>query len=446
MATPVIKIHSRRARRLWLREPVAVLASLQHDFDEGAIDAPGMSLLSWLAFTTGGDLVLAEHAARRAIDLDPASRFAAAALSEILRFRSDFDGAVEVLRKARAANPDIGWYDLSLADALIDAKRYDEATWVLEEAVESADLRRHALKRLARISLDKGEIETAIHWQSALIDLAPNYLVYANDYLTLANLYTDYGDSERAEAILRKAQGIYPRNEAISKALGETSPVAGPRPRFDEEAAGVKRIPVKTPLITSRSDLVSVVDAATASIRRPGDVIAVSESPAAASQGRVLPLELIRPSLIARVLCRYVGKIGPLHSPAGMQGAILDVGATRVLVGAIAGATGKLMGRKGWFYRIAGPSAAMIDDVAACLPPLDHHVIFGPSQPDSLASRLAGALGCEVAIVDANHLTGAWVVGASDGVNRSWVEEVLADNPAGNEDEQTPVVVIQSLT
>lgn len=422
------------------------MASLRREFDEGVIDAPGMSLLSWLAFTTGEDLVLAEHAARRAIDLDPASRFAAATLSEILRSRSDFDGAVDVLRKARAANPNVDWYDLSLADALIDAKRYDEATWVLEEAVESAELRRHALKRLARIALDRGEVETAIKWQSALIDLAPNYLVYANDYLTLASLYADCGYNERAQSVLRKAQAIYPRNNKISELLGEATPVRAVRPPFDEEAARVKRIPVKTPLITPRSDLISVVDAATASIRQPGDIIAVSESPAAASQGRVLPLELIKPSLIARILCRYVGKIGPLHSPAGMQGAILDVGATRVLLGAIAGAAGRLIGRKGWFYKIAGRSTAMIDDVAACLPPLDHHVIFGPSHPDSLASRLSGALGCEVAIVDANHLTGAWVVGASDGVNRSWVEQVLADNPAGNEDEQTPVVVIQSLT
>lgn len=423
-----------------------MLSSLQTDFDEGAIDAPGMSLLSWLAFTAGGDLVLAEHAARRAIDLDPSSRFAAATLSEILKDRSDFDGAVEVLRKARAANPGIEWYDLSLADALIDAKRYDEATWVLEEAVENSNLKRHALKRLAKIALDRGDVETAIEWQAALVDLAPNYLVYANDYLTLANLYTDAGDLDRSAAVLAKAQTIYPRNEEIARAAGNSGPDAAVRPKFDEEAGGVRRIPVRTPLITSRSDLISVVDAATESIRRTSDVIAISESPAAASQGRVLPLELIRPSLVARVLCRYVGKIGPLHSPAGMQGAILDVGAPRVLAGAIAGAIGKLLGQKGWFYRVAGPSTAMIDDVAACLPPLDHHVIFGPSQPDSLASRVAGAIGCEVAIVDANHLTGAWVVGASDGVDKAWVEEVLADNPAGNEDEQTPVVIIQPQT
>jgi hypothetical protein len=48
-----------------------------------------------------------------------------------------------------------------------------------------------------------------------------------------------------------------------------------------------------------------------------------------------------------------------------------------------------------------------------------------------------------VAVVDANHLTGAWVLAASPGVEREWLAAALADNPAGNEDEQTPVVVVR---
>ena len=85
----------------------------------------------------------------------------------------------------------------------------------------------------------------------------------------------------------------------------------------------------------------------------------------------------------------------------------------------------------------------MIDDVAACLPPLDHHLIFGPIEPRALARELARALDCEVAVVDANHRTGAWVLAGSDGVDREWLARALADNPAGNEDEQTPVVLVR---
>ena len=87
----------------------------------------------------------------------------------------------------------------------------------------------------------------------------------------------------------------------------------------------------------------------------------------------------------------------------------------------------------------------MIDDVAACLPPHDHQLIFGPEQPNALSCTLATALGCDVAIVDANHRSGAWVVGASPGVDRAWLSSALADNPAGNEDEQTPVVIVRRV-
>jgi hypothetical protein len=79
------------------------------------------------------------------------------------------------------------------------------------------------------------------------------------------------------------------------------------------------------------------------------------------------------------------------------------------------------------------------------MPPNDHHMVFGPRRPDELATELAGALGNPVAVVDANHLTGAWVVGASAGVDRPWLTDVLRDNPAGNEDERTPVVLVRRV-
>jgi hypothetical protein len=184
---------------------------------------------------------------------------------------------------------------------------------------------------------------------------------------------------------------------------------------------------------------------ATAELRRPGDVVAIGESPAAAGQGRIVPLELIRPGPLARLLSRFVGAIGPLHSPEGMQGAIMEAGRARVIAGALAAVLGKLVGRRGWFYVVAGPPTAMIDDVAAAMPPHDHHVVFGPRAPEALATELAEQLGCGVAIVDANHLTGAWVVGASPGVDTEWVEAALSDNPAGNEDERTPIVMLRPL-
>lgn len=438
---------ARRARLAsrWLSDPERVYAGLtgaKADLD----DAPSLGVLSWLAVSHAGDTELAETAARQALHLDPTSAFAATSLAQVLAARSDDDEAIEVLRRVRSAHPEVPWYDITLADALIEAKKTDEATWVLRDALAKPGLKRHALKRLARLACGAGDFDAALKWQGQLVGLAPDYLVYASDYLILAELLCDAERPDEAVDVLTKGHATYPRNADIIRAMAELGAVAEElapkRPLLDEAAEGVSRTPIRTPLITAESDLAAVVDAATAGVRAPRDVIAISESPAAASQGRVVPLELIQPSRTARVLCRFVGSTGPLHSPTGMQGAILDVGVGRVLLGALAGAAGRAVGKKGWFYQVAGRSTAMIDDVAACLPPLDHHIIFGPSRPDDLATNVAARVGCGVAIVDANHLTGAWVVGASDGVDRSWVEHALTDNPAGNEDEQTPVVLI----
>jgi F420-0:gamma-glutamyl ligase len=272
--------------------------------------------------------------------------------------------------------------------------------------------------------------------------------VYASDYVTLGQLQLDAGDREAARETWRRGARIYGRNRELralrAEHFGEQEALAAPGiAAVSEEDAGVKRIPVRTEMISVRSDLREVVDRATAPLRRPGDVLALAESATAAAQGRLLPLELIRPGPLARLLSRFVGSIGPLHSAEGMQGAIMESGRPRIVLGAIAAGLSRPLGIHGWFYRVAGPRTAMIDDVAAALPPHDHHLVFGPIEAEELSRDLADELGCGVAVVDANHLTGAWVLAASEGVDRAWLTAALADNPAGNEDEQTPVVIVR---
>lgn len=433
---------------IWLRKPEEAQQILESRLNE--LDGDGLSLLSWLVLTNDRDDRRAEQLARRATRMGGDTRFATAALAEAFKWRGDFDGAAEVVRAARDKYPMIPWYALTLADILKDAERIDEAETLLESVLDDRQLRRHALKRLSKWAVDRCDKVRGLKYQTELIALAPDYLVYASDYTLLGSLRLDAGDAEGARDILRRGASIYPRNTGIKQMLherfGEATPDKAPNiPPVDESAVGAQRIPIRTKMITLRTGILPVIKEATEGKLHPDDILALSESPASAGQGRMIPLELISPDGIAKQLSKFVGKIGPLHSPAGMQGAILEAGRAKVLLGAAAGAAGKLVGKRGWFYRVAGPGAAMIDDVAAALPPHDHHLLFGPGRPDKLSEDLAAALGCHVCVVDANHLTGAWVVGASRGVDRKWVERVLSDNPAGNEDEQTPIVLIRKL-
>jgi len=436
-------------QRIWHRDPDRALVLLRAKAAKRGLDSEELALLSWLVLIEERDEDQAERYARMALGGQGDLRFASAALAELLRRRGEFEEAVHVLQQARVRQRN-KWWDLTLADTLIEAERTKEAERLLESCLADDELNRHALKRLSQLALAGDEKPRAIEWFKKLIAIAPNYLVYASDYVTLANLQLESGDRDGARETLRKGAGIYGRNSDIrelrEREFGDSEPLAQPkRAPVSEQDAGVTRIPVRTPLISARTGLLPVIDEATRDLREAGDVLAIAESPAAGGQGRLVPLELIEPTRTARVLCRFVGKIGPLHSPEGMQGAILEVGKPRVLAGAGAGAIGKLVGKRGWFYEVAGEQAAMIDDVAACIPPFDHHMVYGPRDPDRLAAELAAALGCGVAVVDANHLSGAWAVGASPGVDRKWVEQALSDNPAGNEDEQTPVVILRKI-
>jgi tetratricopeptide (TPR) repeat protein len=437
-----------RAYDIWLRKPEEAQQLLESK--RADLDGDGLSLLSWLVLTNERDDKKAEEIAHAAVAAGGDTRFATAALAEVHKWRGDFDRAAEIVRSAREKYPMIPWYALTLADVLKDGGRIDEAETLLESVVTDSQLRRHALKRLSKWAVDRGDKVRGLKYQTELIALAPDYLVYASDYTLLAALRLDAGDSAGAREILQRGASIYPRNSQIKEMLhqqfGEIAPEKAPNiPPVDEKAVGARRVPIRTNMITLRSGILPVIKEATAGQLQPDDILALSESPASAGQGRMIPLELISPEGMAKQLSKFVGKIGPLHSPAGMQGAILEAGRAKVLLGAAAGAAGKLVGKRGWFYRVAGPGAAMIDDVAAALPPHDHHLLFGPGRPDKLSEDLAAALGCHVCVVDANHLTGAWVVGASAGVDRKWVEKVLSDNPAGNEDEQTPIVLIRKI-
>jgi len=53
-------------------------------------------------------------------------------------------------------------------------------------------------------------------------------------------------------------------------------------------------------------------------------------------------------------------------------------------------------------------------------------------------------LGVQVAIVDANDL-GVNILGASAGVDKKLVAQIIKDNPLGQTDEQTPIGIIRKM-
>jgi len=97
----------------------------------------------------------------------------------------------------------------------------------------------------------------------------------------------------------------------------------------------------------------------------------------------------------------------------------------------------------GVFYQLAGEQARLIDDVTGTLPPYDQFIILGPEHPEKVVEEIQRKTGLAAAIVDVNDLKAVKVLAASPQASIPLLEQALRDNPAGNADEQTPLVLIR---
>ena len=207
------------------------------------------------------------------------------------------------------------------------------------------------------------------------------------------------------------------------------------------------RIPVKTHLITKEDDMADVVVRYPKPLMREGDILFISEKAVACTQSRAIPMEDIKPRKLAVTLSRYVTKtpagIG-LGIPETMEMALQECGTPRILFAAFCSVIGKLLGKQGWFYIVAGPKARGIDGpTEGTIPPYDHYVVLTPADPMGTSKKLAQALGHPVAIVDINDL-GANILGFSEKQpTLDWLARALGDNPLGQGSESTPMGILR---
>ncbi|MEW6153221.1 MAG: coenzyme F420-0:L-glutamate ligase [Actinomycetota bacterium] len=208
----------------------------------------------------------------------------------------------------------------------------------------------------------------------------------------------------------------------------------------------METIPLKTDLLVPGDDIVDVARRAldTAGVKPEAtDVLAISESPLAITQGRIVDIDKVKPGVAARVLCRFFDFDSSLSTPYAAQTAMNEVGQWRFVLAFVVAAPGRLIGRRGDFYRLAGRQVAWMDDVPGTMPPYTQHIILGPDDPAGVARRVAGELGCGAAVVDANDLGYVEILGASAFLDRAALAEALRPNPAGNDDQQTPLVLVR---
>ena len=238
------------------------------------------------------------------------------------------------------------------------------------------------------------------------------------------------------------------RHSCRSRTIPESEDVVAKEksPTISVGGRSYLRLPLKTHIIVPEDDIVAVAKQYAGPNVQPGDIVFVSEKVVAITQGRAVPTDTIRVSWLAERLWPFVRQVPwgiGLRNRYSMQCAIDECGAPRILLAALAGAVGKLVGRRGDFYRVAGVQAAAIDAPGtAGIEQFRNCVIKAPKDPDRVAQSIADALKCEAAVVDVNDIDSA-VLGVSRGAQSEEVRLALKDNPLGQGAEQTPLGILR---
>jgi hypothetical protein len=277
----------------------------------------------------------------------------------------------------------------------------------------------------------KGHKSTRARIQISLAVAPGQTLDQLLDTLWLEILWINYGPFGRLE-----------RRDGVLIPLQKPSPQAAASARW-REGDRCRVLPVGTHLLGVLDDPEAVLRRYAGELVQPGDVLTIGETPLAVMQGRYHHPATVQPSGLARLLCRVFHPTSSLATACGLQSLIDVVGPARVLGAWLVGFALKLVGSKGWFYRLAGDQARLIDDITGTTPPYDQTIVLGPEQPAAFCAGMARSLGVAVAVVDVNDLGRVKVLASSPGCDESLLERALRPNPAGNANERTPLVLVR---
>jgi F420-0:gamma-glutamyl ligase len=208
------------------------------------------------------------------------------------------------------------------------------------------------------------------------------------------------------------------------------------------------RYPIKTHFVKMGEDYIDLVKNYVTPYYKEGDIISISEKVVALCQGDVMLKSEMKLGWLAKLLSGFAFKnpAGPaMDNVYKMQAAINLAGPVRIFFAAVLSAITKLFGIRGVFYKIAGSGVRNIDGF--CVVAYDYYAdkgILAPSNPDGACQKIKEALGIDCMIVDANDI-GVQILGTNKEIkyDRDTLAKLIKDNPAGQEGEQTPIILIR---
>ena len=220
------------------------------------------------------------------------------------------------------------------------------------------------------------------------------------------------------------------------------------------EVNGVRyeRYGIKTHFIERGEDYIEILRRYVTPLYQEGDVITLGEKVISMCQDNTVEKDAVKLSFWAKFLSKFAthnsNGIG-MDEPYKLQLAINMKGLPLVLWGAFWGAVCKVFGKRGVFYEIVGQNVAGIDGFYGHSAFETYHTlaVLNPKEPEKVCADVYEQLGISCVLVDANDIAVEVLAKSPDlaDVPNDDLAERIRDNPAGQDDELTPFILIRDI-
>lgn len=210
------------------------------------------------------------------------------------------------------------------------------------------------------------------------------------------------------------------------------------------------RYPVKTHFITPDDKLEEILEKYILPFIKKLDLIIFCQKIVSIIQKRIIYKSEIKVGFWAKFLSRFAKKTPAgfsVGNPLKMQVAINLAGLPRILLAAFCGGLTKLFGIPGVFYRVAGHQINQLDGFyGEAFPQYLEIGLLGPRNCDQLCQKIKEKYGFSTVVADINDLGGN-ILGKSRDLKgkEGLLLQILKDNPAGQSNEQTPIIIIRKV-
>ena len=211
------------------------------------------------------------------------------------------------------------------------------------------------------------------------------------------------------------------------------------------------RYAIHTHFIEVGEDQAELVRRYVLPISREGDVLSFGAKVMAMCTRNVYTKDQVKPGFWAKLLSPHasetVAGIG-MHEPYKLQLAIDMVGAPRVVFASLVSAVTKPFGVKGLFYKIVGKGVAGIDGFyyRSSFDRYKDLALVNNENAQELCDELKEKTGIPVVLMDANDIDQNQL-GKCSGfpLTDEQIQDAMKDNPSGQGDELTPLILIRPV-